>query len=56
VSARASRRGLIIAAIVAGAALVIGTVALVALGASQSAIPAVQVGSQMSRLPVLADT
>ena len=39
-SARASHRGLIIPAIVAGAALVLVTGALVALGASQSSQPA----------------
>jgi uncharacterized cupredoxin-like copper-binding protein len=39
VSAQVSHGGLIIAAIVAGAALLIGTGALVALGASQSATP-----------------
>lgn len=39
-SARANHRGLIVASIVAGAALVLGTGALVALGASQSSHPA----------------
>jgi uncharacterized cupredoxin-like copper-binding protein len=40
VSARASHRGLITASIVAGAALVLGTGALIAIGASQTASPA----------------
>jgi len=40
VSARASHRDLVIAAIVAGAALVIGTGSIVALGVSQTATPA----------------
>jgi uncharacterized cupredoxin-like copper-binding protein len=40
VSAGSSHRGLVIAALVAGVALIIGTGAIVALGASQSASPA----------------
>ena len=39
-SARASHSGLVAASIVAGAALVLGTGALIALGASQTATPA----------------
>jgi uncharacterized cupredoxin-like copper-binding protein len=56
VSARASHSGLIIAAIVAGAALVIGSGALVALGASQSSPASGAYGTITCTAPTLPGT